>query len=72
MITEIYVPRTALAGFMAEAAADFRKNDVNVIYGTIRLIERDGKASAVGAAALRLCDLQPACGAYAGRPAARR
>jgi FAD/FMN-containing dehydrogenase len=44
MITEIYVPRPALADFMAEAAADFRKNDVNVIYGTIRLIERDGES----------------------------
>jgi FAD/FMN-containing dehydrogenase len=41
MITEIYVPRPELADFMAEARADFRKNDVNVIYGTIRLIERD-------------------------------
>ncbi|HET9320981.1 MAG TPA: FAD-binding oxidoreductase [Bryobacteraceae bacterium] len=44
MITEIYVPRTGLAGFMTEAAADFRKSDVNVIYGTIRLIERDGES----------------------------
>jgi len=44
MITEIYVPRPALADFMAEACADFRKNDVNVIYGTIRLIERDGES----------------------------
>lgn len=44
MITEIYVPRPALADFMAEAAADFRKNNVNVIYGTIRLIERDGES----------------------------
>jgi FAD/FMN-containing dehydrogenase len=44
MITEIYVPRAALADFMAEAAADFRKKDVNVIYGTIRLIEQDGES----------------------------
>lgn len=44
MITEIYVPRAALADFMAEAAADFRKNQVNVIYGTIRLIEQDGES----------------------------
>lgn len=41
MIGEIYVPRNRLADFMAEAAADFRRNLVNVIYGTIRLIERD-------------------------------
>ncbi len=44
MITEIYVPRPALADFMAEAREDFRKNQVNVIYGTVRLIERDGES----------------------------
>ena len=44
MITEIYVPRAALAEVMTEAAADFRKNQVNVIYGTIRLIEQDGES----------------------------
>ena len=41
MITEIYVPRERLADFMAEAREDFRRNDVNVIYGTVRLIERE-------------------------------
>ena len=41
IITEIYVPRRALVEFMAEASDDFRKNDVEPIYGTIRLIERD-------------------------------
>jgi FAD/FMN-containing dehydrogenase len=41
VITEIYVPRKELGSFMAEAAADFRKHNVNIIYGTIRLIERD-------------------------------
>jgi FAD/FMN-containing dehydrogenase len=41
MITEIYVPRERLPDFMAEAREDFRRNDVNVIYGTVRLIERD-------------------------------
>jgi len=44
MITEIYVPRTALVSFMKEVAQDFRKNQVNVIYGTVRFIERDGEA----------------------------
>jgi FAD/FMN-containing dehydrogenase len=44
MITEIYVPHGTLADFMAEVRADFRKNEVNVIYGTIRLIERDGES----------------------------
>jgi FAD/FMN-containing dehydrogenase len=41
IITEIYVPRERLADFMAEARNDFRRNEVNVIYGTVRLIERD-------------------------------
>jgi FAD/FMN-containing dehydrogenase len=41
MITEIYVPRDRLADFMTTVAEDFRANSVNVIYGTIRLIERD-------------------------------
>ncbi len=44
VITEIYVPRADLKGFLAEAAEDFRRNGVNVIYGTIRLIERDEDA----------------------------
>ena len=41
IITEIYVPRQALTGFMQEVRADFRTRSVDVIYGTIRLIERD-------------------------------
>jgi FAD/FMN-containing dehydrogenase len=41
MISELYVPRESLADFMAAVADDFRRNDVDVIYGTIRLIERD-------------------------------
>lgn len=41
MIGELYVPRERLAGFMAEAADDFRANGVDVVYGTIRTIERD-------------------------------
>jgi len=44
MITEIYVPRQALAGFLAEAREDFRKNDTELIYGTVRLIERDDES----------------------------
>jgi FAD/FMN-containing dehydrogenase len=44
MIGEIYVPRERLADFMREAAADFRKHAVDLIYGTIRLIERDRKS----------------------------
>lgn len=41
MITEIYVPRHRLADFFAEAREDFRRHSVDVIYGTVRLIERD-------------------------------
>jgi len=41
MITEIYVPREMLAGFIRKVREDFRKNNVNLIYGTIRMIERD-------------------------------
>ena len=44
IITEIYVPRASLAEFMAEAREDFRRNKVIVIYGTIRLIERDDES----------------------------
>lgn len=41
MITELYVPRPALPSFLAAVRADFRQHDVQLIYGTIRLIERD-------------------------------
>lgn len=41
MITELYVPRDQLAAFMARAAAELRPRGVPVIYGTVRLIERD-------------------------------
>jgi FAD/FMN-containing dehydrogenase len=41
MITEINVPRDSLSGFLEEVREDFRKNNVELIYGTIRLIEKD-------------------------------
>jgi FAD/FMN-containing dehydrogenase len=41
MITEIYVPRPALAEFVAAARRELHERDADVIYGTIRLIERD-------------------------------
>jgi len=44
MITEIYVPRAALAAFLGEVAADFRTNAVDLIYGTVRLVERDDES----------------------------
>lgn len=44
MITELYVPRAKLADFMHAAAAELRRRDENVIYGTVRLIERDDES----------------------------
>jgi len=44
MISELYVPRSALPRFLAEVREDFRANDVDLIYGTIRLIERDDES----------------------------
>jgi FAD/FMN-containing dehydrogenase len=44
IITEIYVPRGSLAAFLAEAAAALAGGDPTVVYGTIRLVERDDEA----------------------------
>jgi len=41
MITEIYVDRARLAAFMEDARDALRTLGANVIYGTVRLIERD-------------------------------
>ena len=41
MITELYVPRPLLADFMDEARVALRRRRANVIYGTVRLVERD-------------------------------
>ncbi len=44
MITEIDVPKPMLKGFLDEAREDFRNNRVELIYGTVRLIERDDES----------------------------
>ncbi|HEV2881998.1 MAG TPA: FAD-binding oxidoreductase [Pyrinomonadaceae bacterium] len=44
MITEVYVPRDALAGFLEIVRRDFRRHAVELIYGTVRLIERDNES----------------------------
>jgi FAD/FMN-containing dehydrogenase len=44
IITEIDVPRSMLKGFLDEVRDDFRKNKVDLIYGTVRLIERDDES----------------------------
>jgi FAD/FMN-containing dehydrogenase len=41
MITEIYVPRLRLTAFMDDARVALRERRANVIYGTVRLIEKD-------------------------------
>ena len=41
MIAELYVPRPLLADFLGAAARGLRRLDADVIYGTVRLIERD-------------------------------
>jgi FAD/FMN-containing dehydrogenase len=44
MITEVYVPRAELARFMEETCADFRARGTELIYGTVRLIEKDDES----------------------------
>jgi len=44
VITEINVPRDHLEDFLAEVRKDFRSNNVELIYGTIRLIEKDDES----------------------------
>jgi FAD/FMN-containing dehydrogenase len=41
MITEIYVPRASLDAYLEDARRLLRENHADLIYGTIRLIERD-------------------------------
>ena len=45
MITELYVPRRELVAFMDDVRRDFRANQVDFIYGTIRLIEKDTESA---------------------------
>jgi FAD/FMN-containing dehydrogenase len=44
MITEIYVPRHRLADFLAEVREDFRRERVDLVYGTIRLVEKEDES----------------------------
>jgi len=44
IITEIYVPRPDLPDFLLQAAELLRSNRTIVIYGTVRLIEKDDKS----------------------------
>lgn len=44
VISELYVPRNWLADFMHEAASYLRANGPKIIYGTVRLIEKDSES----------------------------
>src|SRR5881409_1392520 len=44
IITEVYVPRSDLPDFLAQAAKLLRSNRTIVIYGTVRLIEKDDES----------------------------
>lgn len=44
MITEIYVPLRSLPDFLERIRKDFRENQVEFIYGTIRLIKQDDES----------------------------
>ncbi len=44
IITEIYVPRRDLPDFLRQAAELLRSNRTIVIYGTVRLIEKDAES----------------------------
>jgi FAD/FMN-containing dehydrogenase len=44
MITEIYVPRRSLVQFMDDVRKDLRQERANLIYGTIRFIEKDDES----------------------------
>ena len=45
MITELYVPRDRLWVFMDDVRRDFLRRPVDLIYGTIRLIEPDTESA---------------------------
>lgn len=45
MISELYVPRESLATFMEAARRDLKQSGARLIYGTVRLIERDAETA---------------------------
>ena len=44
MISELYVPRQMLPRFLAAVRDDARRHGVDIVYGTIRVIERDDES----------------------------
>ncbi len=68
IITEIYVPRPDLPDFLAQAADLLRSNRTTVIYGTVRLVEKDDESFLAWAKAiLRLYHFQFAHAPYTER-----
>ena len=57
LITEIYCERDALPRFFADVREDFRRHEVNVIYGTVRLIEPDRESFLPWAKAAYACTI---------------
>lgn len=55
IITELYVPKEKLVQFMQNAAVCLRKRDADLIYGTIRLIEKDTESALPWAKAASAC-----------------
>ncbi|MBP9855028.1 MAG: FAD-binding oxidoreductase [Candidatus Omnitrophica bacterium] len=44
MITEVYVPRNEITGFIEKIREDALTHDYNIIYGTLRLIKKDDES----------------------------
>jgi FAD/FMN-containing dehydrogenase len=44
MISELYVPRHRLPAFMASVREDARRHAMDIVYGTVRVIERDDES----------------------------
>jgi FAD/FMN-containing dehydrogenase len=55
MISEICVPRATLATFLEDARRDLRRRQANLIYGTVRLVERDEETMLAWAAESWAC-----------------
>ncbi len=55
MISELYVPRPLLPDFLAAAARDMRALEADIVYGTVRLIERDDESFLAWAREPRAC-----------------
>jgi FAD/FMN-containing dehydrogenase len=49
------VPRARLAAFMSDVRKDFRRHEVDLVYGTVRLIQRDSETALAWARADYAC-----------------